>query len=272
MPEETQEQVVEESQVEEAQVEETETPETTEETVEPDPLAEKWQKVAPDIADAVGNLTPEERVGILLNRLAAQPAGAPPEGSDATAATPDGQKPQTPLAAEIPNLDPDALVAGFQEAVETNNGEQAGKLMGQALEWMRALGGVMSGAINENQDEMGKMRGLLTDATQPAEFRNAVPDVRSATEADIPAARTKLASGEAGTIEAALKLAVSDRDSELARATRTPGDDATRRAKGIGASRQAGPSRRAGEVKERIPVNSNEMAALMRKEEAAKKH
>ena len=161
MPEETQEQVVEESQVEEAQVEETETPETTEETVEPDPLAEKWQKVAPDIADAVGNLTPEERVGILLNRLAAQPAGAPPEGSDATAATPDGQKPQTPLAAEIPNLDPDALVAGFQEAVETNNGEQAGKLMGQALEWMRALGGVMSGAINENQDEMGKMRGLL---------------------------------------------------------------------------------------------------------------
>ena len=97
------------------------------------------------------------------------------------------------------------------------------------------------------------------------QFRNAVANINGASEVDIPAAQKILDSGEAGTPEAAVSLAVFRRQTELAKRPKpTPSETAKRKAGAVAASRQAGSSYRGGHPKQRIPQGEHDYAEMLK--------
>jgi hypothetical protein len=226
-----------------------------------------WAQIAPELADSFEELSTEAREGILLRKLA-QTADAKATTEDGTAGPTDGKTDtQTPVV-EIPNLDREALISNLKTAVDANDGESAVKMIDKVFEWSDATMRVVGGAQREMLEEMQRMREEFRGVTEPAKFSQAVARVPGAKETDIPKAKEYLKNGDAKTFDAALKLAVFDRNQAVAQGKK-PSESAQRRAGAVAASRASGGNRSIGSAVTRVPQNMNEMRALMEAEEAA---
>uniref|UniRef100_A0A6M3IRR7 Uncharacterized protein n=1 Tax=viral metagenome TaxID=1070528 RepID=A0A6M3IRR7_9ZZZZ len=263
--------IVEETETEESpDGEVAEQPEGETEETEEERVSELWGKVVPELADHIKDLSPEAREELLLKRLAAQSTGET-AAKGTKEAGPSGQQTETPPVLEIPTFDPDGFLKGVESALETGNAEALSDAFRKQIQWNQAVMQVVNGAVQETRNDVQRLRKDVTDVRLPNDFRNAIPKVKGATEADITAARKLLEDGSAGNVSAALALAVFARNNEVESATlkRKPSEAASRKAKGIAASRHSGGNTSMGQPVPRIPMGQDDYKQMLREAEEA---
>lgn len=247
-------------------------PEAADQGGEDNALQEAWEQVAPDLAEHISDLSPEAREGILLKRLAAQTAGAHPNGdqSQGDVADRDAQ-PQSPPAVDIPSYDPERLVAAAVQALDDGDSEAFGKVMREQFESVNAVIRMVGNAQSEMGVKMDEMGGTFTKAMRPAQFRKVLSDVQGAAESDFAAAESILDSGEAASATSALKLAVFNRQQDISVPQGRASDTARRKAAGVAADRLSGGPRTTGQAVTRIAsTDDGSMRELLAKEAEAK--
>lgn len=235
-------------------------------------LQEAWEQVAPDLAEHIGDLSPEAREGILLKRLAAQAAGAHPNGdkSQGDVADRDAQ-PQSPPAVDIPTYDPERLAAAAVQALDDGDSEAFGKVMRETFDTLNGVIRMVGNAQDEMGVKMDKMGGSFTKAMRPAQFRKVMSDVQGAAESDFAVAESILDSGDATTAISALKLAVFNRQQDISVPQGRASDTARRKAAGVAADRLSGGPRTTGQAVTRIAsTDDGSMRDLLTKEAEAK--
>ena len=237
---------------------------------EPSELEALWNDALPELAGSRDSLTPEARDKLLLKRLAALSQSRPTTGDQAEGPSPTaGTEAEAPLVAELPTIDAQAQQAAIESAMENGDGVALAKVFTEQRAYVEGLGRLVHGSLKDQDEAIG---ALGTEVRMPGQMREALPNVRGASEADMLAAMKLLASGEVKSPEVALKVATFNRQSELAAATEptaSASEAARRKAKGLAASRLAGDSVRGSQpAREPIIVNQQQHAEAMRREEA----
>lgn len=185
--------------------------ETQQQAAQDDGLAELRKSAAPDMADVLGDMTPEQRERILLTRLAERRAtDASKETGGAAAASTDGSASRVPQPLQVSQAALDRLKAPLKEMLGEEGATAIAQYLGENMQ-------LMVSALTA-QDR------VLREVAVPNEFRVLLEDgaVPEATRADVTKAREYLDRGDARTAVAALKLAVFDRKDAVARAKKNP--------------------------------------------------
>ena len=231
---------------------------------------EKWEKVAPELAGHIKDLSPEAREEILLERLAAKSADATSQnGSSQSEATAQGQEAQTPPAMQTPSIDPESIVNDIGTAIEDSDSAAAKRSMQQIIDYIAGTTSLVNEALTENQQEMAALRRNVSDVTTPAEFERLARTIEGVELSDIPSA-IQIQQTQAGTsIEAALKFAALNRYTSKNSKTKPPaGEDAKRKAAAIAASQQSGGPRAVGSQVGTIPMNEQGYRKMLEEDES----
>jgi len=231
-----------------------------------------WNQVAPDLADSVGELSPEARERLLLKRLSASAASKAAKADDSkeSSAT-DGTQSHQPTI-DAPVLDPGAMKAAIAKAMEEGDSAGLADMFEKVVNYNAALGQLVLGAIGESNTKLNRFESSLSELTVPAQLRALVPTVRGANDSDIARAKEVLGSGEATTPQAALKLAVFEREADEARPAKSASEAARKKAAALRASSFGKGGSSAGQpALQRVPRTEAEWAAMMAKEAADKR-
>jgi len=243
--------------------------EPVKEVEEPDELAESWQEVAPELADHIDKLSPEEREGILLKRLqAAQSAGeaANTETSAKSADSTSQPKPKTPPVEEIPAIDFSKMQTALADALADDS---AAKVVVDTLKpLMQSIGGLASLVTNTLDEQDQRISSFVL----PAQFKDAVAEVDGATAADIPAARKIMDEKRIDDPQVAITVAVFRREKELSKAApkRVASKEAKRKAEALRAAQQGGQGQESGAPVTRMPRTEEEWKELLQHEQQQK--
>lgn len=226
------------------------------EAEEADESQELWEKVAPDLAEHIKDLTPEAREGILLKRLAASSEGKPSSGEEQPSEKAQSRKPS---AAEVPIFDVDKLVAAATKALEEGDVKGWGDSVRETFSSITKLAVLVHDAQEELQEKMDEM---YNETIRPSRIRKEIPNVPGATDADIAEAESIYDSGDATTPIAALSLAVFKRQQETGASRKV---DTGRRTAGVTAGRTSGASRVIGQPTGKLPRSMQDVAAMLRR-------
>lgn len=237
------------------------------ETERDERVRELWGQALPELADNYTELTPEAREELVLKRLAAlaQANGATEDTDSDTSTSP--EKPGPPSVNEYPDPDLAAIEQAVTRAFDEGDAESLAELLKNVVGWVgetvRTVDGVIQGYDRD-----------IRDIRLPNQTESALDSVPGAKREDIAKAVELLKKGEVRDPQTALKLAVFNRQTELAAASRPrrPVDEAARRkARAIeadAAARTGSP----GDVPLRIPNNPQEERQFLEAlEEASKK-
>lgn len=247
---------------------------TPEPTPEPEPVDEDrklWESGMPDLP--YDDIDPEARTRVLLKRLVAQAAKPSAEPTDAEGVVEAGEARSQRPVLKVPAIDSKALLAEVKRAVEEGDALGLTTLIQQHLEYTDGIGAMVADLLEGHEGRVKAVEKGLKDLSVPMQLRVVLPNVAGAVEADIPAARKLMESGEVKTAQTALKLAALDRQAEIeASATPKPKRSASEKAKikaaAIQASKEGRPSpQMGGPALPKIPRNAAEIAELLKQDE-----
>ena len=242
----------------------------TTETVEENPNAELLQEHLPELAANFNELSPDARVNVLLQKLAAQSASKTTDGAASNEAPAgDSQVASGPSARELPPVDREAI----KKALVNHYGDEAeaGGLMaafGLMADYQEGLARQTLDVAIETGQTVNKLRKDLSDVTVPNQMRALVAKVPGATEAHIPNAMQLLHDGTAGTPESALQLAVFNSQAVLKKSSKTASEDGKKTAAALAASNLGGPNRQGGAAG--VPLSAG-MTKILEEQDAQQK-
>lgn len=217
--------------------------ETEEQEPKPEEAPDEIKRVAPDLASVWGDLTAEQRVRMVSQRLAQagdSKANESGEAADHRKAE-QGSQSSSPSAPTLPQIDTQKLQ---KELVDGGMDERAAvelsTTMGQLREYLNGLGQLTVGSLAESRQQLDQMMGQMRGLTVPQQLQQMVDggSIKGIDAADIPMAQQLLSSGEVKSPEVALRAAAAER---LA-------SGETRKTKAVRASQQGRSRSRKGSV------------------------
>ena len=244
------------------------------EAAKDDPNAEIIRELFPELAGDWSELKPDVQRNVLIKALAAARASKATErGNSDEALSESSQVASQPSARELPPVNRDAirksLVTFYGEDDEADAWMKA--LVDPLFAYVQGFGKQALDAIDESARTMKTFGQSLSSVTEPNQLRALVPRVPGATEAHIPAARKLLESGDATTMETALKLAVFETQSVRQASANEASEEARRRAAAMAAQGVNGPNVAGGVQDTGLTENLRDLVAEQIEEEALRK-
>ncbi len=184
-----------------------------------DGQAEDWRKVAPEIGDSYAKLSSDEQVKYLMQKLKDKPPVQPPtEDAPQQAVSTDQQAhTETPYASEIPDLDTEGLKSFAIEAFGEELAERFTQIFTQNDKRFTGYANLVSGALQEQDGQIGEFRGRLQDVTLPGQLESAIGSGGSTAEDKLQASKL-IDKGVTDDPAIAMRLAASYRLEAIASA------------------------------------------------------